>query len=106
MIPAPDMRLVPAGPFVLAENPFNHTLVLTTVRDWHDGRGPQPLLYQARAFWKQQRSGAGRGAGVAWLGYRPEDVAIAHLLLELLNARESALSAAALVGKPEGDRDG
>lgn len=93
MIPLPDPKLVRPGPWVLAENPATHTMVITTLRDWKDGKGPQPLLYDAIASWKQQRTGSGRGGVVRWLGFKAEDVAIAHHLLSLLNTHRGLVLA-------------
>jgi hypothetical protein len=83
MIPAPDPALVPAGPYVLAENEADHLLVITTMKDWGDGKGLRPQVFAPLVAWKQRRSGP-RGRPV-WMGFRPDDVAIAHHLLSLLN---------------------
>jgi len=84
MIPAPNPDLFPPGPYVLVEDPHRHTMRITALRDWKDGKGPVPLQ-SAIAEWTMARIRNPQGRTTGWRGFKPSDVAFAHHLLALLN---------------------
>ena len=94
-LPPVDPKLVPPRPWVLALDYTGHYLRVTHLRDWGDGKGPVPLAGQGFVEFKQQKSGARRGTTAVWLGFKGEDVAIAHHIVRAVNAHEALVASLA-----------
>lgn len=86
----PDARFVPARPWVVALDHTGHYLRLTTLKDWGDGRGLEPLP-SAICTWKQQKVQVAKRMPI-WKGFAREDIAAAAYIQRAVNSHDKLVA--------------